>query len=380
VLNLVLAGTRWLYRPISIAARLGAMAVCPAIITPVVAAETKSYVVSWFVMASNAYDGDCPDGLNLDVEQHQRHVLAQLGKSEQEIDALAGNVGGLAKIIQHRGKINGEPVYIYTNPASLPDPKIKLLKGKQSVGFNLDGKEREADFADPITKDRGVDNMAYRALGCYDAQRAPLGHRASFGSSTWDTSRNAMPAWLIEITGIDDLVNDPAVEVGIYQAAEPMARNPATGDAQPDMTYRVLNNPRVKNKAIGRIANGQLITEPFALYMLGDLMYMPEYEFQQARLRLPILPSGPDQMVSGVLGGYQPWKTVYWGICGLTALFCETTHSYDPTGIYYALSQLADAHPDPSTGKNTHISVSYMLEATPAFTVHDIEAAKEPSR
>jgi hypothetical protein len=331
-------------------------------------------------MSAHSQEGDCAAGLNPDVEEHQRQVLKALGKSKEEIEKIAGNVGSLAPVIQMRGRVGDAPAYIYTNPATLPDPKINLLTGTISPGFNLDGKIGAKDFKDPETNERGVDNMAYRALGCYDAQRAPPGHRPSFLSSSWDTVRDAMPAWLIEISDIDDPVNDPDVQIGVYQAVESMLRNPTTGDAQADVTYQISDNPRTQNIGRGQIKNGMLITQPFDLYMLGDTMYIPEYSFRQARLRLEVTPSSPERTVKGVLGGYHPWKTIYWGTCGNIALFCETTHSYDPSGIFYALSKLADAYPDPKTGDNSHISVSFSVDAAVAFVVRSKQALPQQAK
>ena len=38
-------------------------------------------------------------------------------------------------------------------------------------------------------------------------------------------------------------------------------------------------------------------------------------------------------------------------------------------GAYYALHELADGNPDPSTGKCTSISTQYRIKAIPAFVV-----------
>jgi len=38
-------------------------------------------------------------------------------------------------------------------------------------------------------------------------------------------------------------------------------------------------------------------------------------------------------------------------------------------GAYYAIHRLADAHPDPETGRCTSISTQYRIEAIPAFVV-----------
>jgi hypothetical protein len=42
---------------------------------------------------------------------------------------------------------------------------------------------------------------------------------------------------------------------------------------------------------------------------------------------------------------------------------------YTCQGVYYALREQADGHPDPETGKCTSISTQYMIRAIPAFIV-----------
>jgi hypothetical protein len=39
----------------------------------------------------------------------------------------------------------------------------------------------------------------------------------------------------------------------------------------------------------------------------------------------------------------------------------------DSLGIYHSLKRFADARPDPKTGENTQISMTYRMEAVPAF-------------
>ena len=106
------------------------------------AADTRSYVFSWFYMATYSQDGDCPDGLNDSIEQHFRKVLAQLGKSQPEIEALVKAIpGSMYVTLGDRGRIDGKPVSPYLYPTSVPDPQIKTLKGKVGYGFDLDGKD-----------------------------------------------------------------------------------------------------------------------------------------------------------------------------------------------------------------------------------------------
>src|ERR1700743_535797 len=188
------------------------------------AAQSKSYVVSWFYMATYARDGDCPDGVNDSTDVHFRKVLAQLGKSPAEIEALEKGVPGTMYVtLGERGRIDGKSTNPYLYPTSVPDPQIKTLKGKVGYGFNLDGKDGPDDFVDPESGEHGVDNELYRALGCFVPDRALPPDRPGWPITTWDLPRDAMPAWLVEIIG-DDLSKDGEVTVGLYRATAPVLR------------------------------------------------------------------------------------------------------------------------------------------------------------
>jgi hypothetical protein len=335
-------------------------------------AETRGYVVSWFHLATYSQDGDCPDGLNPSADVMFRNILKALGKTPQEIEALFENFPNgkeLRPVVINRGRIDGKEVNVYQNPTSEPDPQIKIVKGHFAYGFNLDGKVKPDDFTDPETGEVGVDNQLFRALGCFHTERAMPPARPTYPVIQWDMTRDQMPAWIIQISGIergpDGAVKDGDAQISIYRATGPVTRD-AAGNPQADMTFQVDPNPRWQNTAHATIRGGMLMTEQFTFNMADDPFAVPEYNIKEARLRLRL---NPDGTLKGIMGGYQPWHAIYasFGVPGSTN---EFNLSIDVPGIYYALRKLADAYPDLATGQNTAISSAFAIEAIPAFVVN----------
>jgi predicted lipoprotein with Yx(FWY)xxD motif len=334
-----------------------------------VASETRGYVISWFHFAPNNTDADCPDGVNPRADQVYARIMTEWGKSPDEIKKVLASddwVNKMSANAGQRGKIDGKIVDVYMNPTSVPDPHIKTGRGHVGLGFNLDGKDSPDNYIDPETGEHGVDNEFFRVVACTDAQQGSPKARPTHPSIVWDMARDQMPAWLIEVSGIDNIENDDDVEVTISRALEPVTRN-AEGSPQSDMTFRVDPNPRSISHAHGRIKNGLLTTDSFDFNMIGDPYVMAEYHGKASKLRLKLTP-GPDSG-KGILGGYFPWKDLYsaWAIGGAVN---EANLSLDIPGLYYALRRMADGYPDPITGQNTRISTSYVVETVPAFVKH----------
>ena len=349
-----------------IAAAMAGLSLC--VLTESAAAETRSYVVSWFYLTANSTDNDCAGGLNPTGDKTFARILKELGKSPAEIENLVEGFPFTmtGPLISQRGKVDGKPVNVYVNPTSVQDPLIHTVIGHSGYGFDLDGKESTGGFVDPETGARGVDDQVIRAIGCFTAMRALPPARPGFPSIQWDTTRDQMPAWLVEVGGIDNPQSDDDVSVSLYRAVEPIIRN-ALGEPQADLTFRIDPDPRIQNKVHGKIQNGVLTTEVFSFFMSGDPFAMPEYELKKARIRLTIKPDG----VKGVVGGYQPWEPIYFSYAIAGALH-ESGLSLDIPGIYYALRSLADADPDAKTGQNMSISATYLIEAIPAYIEHPV--------
>ena len=298
-----------------------------------------------------------------------RKILTDLGKTPAEIETLFANFPSSAsRAVATRGRIDGQPVNVYVNPTSVPDPQIHTVVGKYAYGFNLDGKGAASpnSFEDPDTHEQGVDNQVFRAMGCYNLERGGPNERPTYPTVQWDMTRDQMPAWVIEITAANGFDKDGDVTVGLYRAIEPITRS-ASGDPQSDMAFRIDPIARSQNVLHGKLKNGMIVTDSADVNMTGDPFAMAEYHFKNTHIRLALKPDGT---LKGILGGYQPWRHIYTSYALGGAPPTRANLSIDTLGIYYALRRLADAYPDPKTGQNEWISTAYVIEAIPAFAVH----------
>jgi hypothetical protein len=359
------SGARLLAR-VGAAAGAAAVAGLLAWSGPAAAGETRGYVMNWFYPTGHFGDGDCPSGPNPLSEVFYRRLLKEMGYNPKQIDdVLEGfpNEGLYKEIVIVRGR-NHENVYY--QPWTVPDPGMKTVEGKFASGFNLNGVVEPNGFTDPETGEQGVDNQLYRAVGCLQAHRAPPPERPAYYQTRWDILRDQMPAYLVEITGLDDPVNDDEVEVGIYRALTPVQRD-STGETRADTTFQVDPDPRSHNRLKGRLKDGVITTEVIpALHLVGDPYMLTAIDIKQARLRLKLKPDGT---LEGVLGGYHDWWPIYWGY-GSNGWALEHSIGIEIPAMYYALRRLADGPPDPQTGVRKSISLAYGIEAKPAFVVH----------
>lgn len=334
------------------------------------AAETRHFAISWFAQATNSNDHDCSKGVHPAMEELYLRYAAELGATRQQVadwrrKMMAGeDVKDLYAIVMKRGRVDGKPVNPYTNPASVMDLHMPGLDGKQGFGFDLDGKgpDQPGSFEDPETKQRGVDNNLYRAVGCTRAFRGSLEGRPTYYAWSWGQLKDSQPAWLITIEGAD-LSKDGPVTVAINRAYEYLRSN-SDGSPRFDMAYRVDPDPRSHNKFQGELRDGTVtLAEHGKLRLLRNPLVAPEFELKSVHLRLQF---EADRSARGFVGGYQPWRPIYWGIAGL-GFGGEQQVTGDIPGFYHLLKRYADADPDPATGQNESISATYYFEAVPAF-------------
>jgi hypothetical protein len=225
----------------------------------------------------------------------------------------------------------------------------------------------EKNYSDPFTQEQGVDNQYWRAVGCNINHRGSPERDPTKWQLTWDNNRDKMPAWLFTITG-DDLSKDGEVTVTFQKALERVSRD-ANGFVRSDSTFRVDPDPRWANRPMkGSIKDGVLtVTEPGEIHLSGDPYHITELDMTNARLRLNLTP-GEHGRVEGVLGGYIPWRRVFF-VYGSSGYNEETMIGTDIPSVFYALRRHADAYPDPKTGENTAISTSFRIVAVPAYTI-----------
>ena len=346
----------------------GLVATCASVVA--CATESKSFVVSWFAQATYTNDKDCSGGVHPEIEQIYLRYAQRMGVSPTKIaewrkSFMTGEDNKeLQAFVGMRGRINSQPVNPYTNPASVIDLHMPGLDGKYAYGFDLDGKGAQSpdSFEDPETHERGVEHQLYRALGCTRAFRGTLAGRPTYWAWAWGQLKDSQPAWLITVTG-QDLGKDGPVTIALDRALEHLRSN-SDGSPRRDMGYRIDPDPRSHNIFRGEIKGGLLaVTEYGNLRLLQNPLVAPELDLHRFHLRLKL---NPDGLTKGFLGGYQPWHAIYFGFAGV-GIGGEQQVTGDIPGFYYLMKRYADADPDPKTGQNRRISVTYYIEAVPAF-------------
>jgi hypothetical protein len=172
-----------------------------------------------------------------------------------------------------------------------------------------------------------------------------------------------MPAWFITVTAENGFAADGPVTVTFGRAVEAVTDALDAYNLQRDMTYHIDPDPRSHNVLRGKMVRGVINTEPKDVRMIADTFIMAQFLFAKARMRLPLLADG---FIDGYIGGYMPVDDIWYSFANQGHIK-EYSASMDLPGIYYALHKVADADPDPATGKNRRISSAYRIEATPAF-------------
>lgn len=333
------------------------------------AAETRSYVVSWYSHATNSEAGDCSRGVHPPIEEIYIRYLEHLGESPSRIEELYdqyinGNRGPVSQMMAVRGRIDGEPVDALLFPASVVDLNLPGVDGKYGYGFDLDqkGADDPDGFEDPSTNEVGVDHQLYRALGCARLFRGTLEEPPVYWAWSWDQIDTSQPAWLITISG-DNLDSDGPVTIRLDRALEHLRIN---SDSSPRSytSYRVDPDPRSQNVFEGEIKNGTIrVTEHHELFLLQNPLVAPVMQLDNFHLRLN---EKADGSLEGFMAGYQPWHDIYWAF-GSLGVEGEQMVSNDATQFYHLLKRYADAHPDPESGQNMSISATYYLKAIPAY-------------
>ena len=334
------------------------------------AMQTKTYVVSLFIQATNSVEGDCPV-LNPLPEDAFREEFRGIGMPNDKIEEIiAAMKGGSSdektqEAIVNRGRFEGRPVNAFTFPTTVPAEHIYHdLNAKYAFGFNLDGKEAPGSFEDPETHETGVDNGYWRAMGCQNNHRGPAAEGSASWTLRWGINRDKMPAWLITLS-TEDFSKDGDVTIKLNKALEHVEAD-ANGYVRADSTFRIDPDPRWKNTLHAKLKDGVVtVTEPGEVHLSGDPYVLTDLDMAQTHMRIRV---NDGAKITGLIGGYMPWRRIFllYGAAGFTE---EIMIGTDIPGAFYALRRNADAYPDPKTGENTAISTAWKFEAVPAYAV-----------
>ena len=326
-------------------------------------------VTGWryaFVETPNAEE--CNPGLD-------QGELAQLKATPGAIERIKRE-GGTHENRGPNGETPQNSPLLFNDP--LPFPELITRTG---YGVNLDGTQdgraspktcRHEKFTGlGLTEGEKVDNQLSRVLGCVQGYRT--------GGQTAEFYNNEIVAYqvnrhLVEITGVDDEMNDPKVDVFIYKGYDRLVR---TGDGKwvPFLSQRIdTRYPQYNMKTTGKIVNGVLITDPIkdALMPHSSQRKIGDRDMKDMTLRLKLTPDGAE----GVLAGYDNWRHL-WNQHA-KRVTAELNKMSSPT-IYRRFIKYADGYPDAS-GQCTHISSAYKVTAVRATIVHPAKSGKSDLR
>lgn len=326
------------------------------------AEESRGFAISLIYTASYTDSDQCPGGGNGGPAEAKQRVLLSMGYTrDQAIKIIANDdvdESGKRINFRDRGTLDGKPANVQNFPLSWPDPKLESAVGRYAYGFNLDGKLDTGLFEDPDTHEKGVDNAMWRAIGCfsnYMVRRPIIPYNESI---VWDTAMDAMPAWLVSVTG-KDLSKDGPVTVRFDRALNVVMRD-AKGSVLAGSSYTLDNDPRSSSEFKAYLKDGVVNLEPGNFYMQGESQFYAVLRMTGMKGRIHLKEDGRIWMI---LGGYQPWRDYYHYL----AIRGEGDGLVDLPGVYNLFRKHADANPDPATGENRDISTAYYLEAVPVF-------------
>jgi hypothetical protein len=346
------------------------------------ASGVMGFIVTQFVPPVIQGKDACPDGPAL---KNREIALSKVAPEDRERLSKAENQAEFRKIwIADVTGPNG------TNMCSQYDQfpnraTQRTVQSKFAWGLNMDGDDGDGsknptgcthqNFETP-NGEQGIDNQAYRAMGCnlewrgVDGSGGDLvaGYKQFFQSGEW--------AQVLLLRGVDSLVNDPDVEVIFANTADRPVLDSA-GKFVWNASFTVSDKfPRVRNVLHGKIVNGVLTTEPTLIRLsqvwgqggARDLRGVRSWwTLNRGRMRLTFKPDGT---IEGIVGGYQPLHEFVdsTSMGGMGSLLVA---GIDCAGQWNTLKKLADGDRDPKTGQCTTISAAHDLKAVPAF-VNDI--------
>ena len=254
---------------------------------------------------------------------------------------------------------------------SLP---FREVQSKIAYGFNLDGTTdgRESTrtcshqkFQGP-NGEAGIDNQLYRVMGCAKGWRTG-GAASTYRIMEFPTySANRI---LIEVSKVDDEVNDDDVDVGIYKGLDTLLKD-SHGDFLPNLTQRIDARYPVIAKTRGSIKDGVLSIESvdFARFPMRWNVVTGSRNWYDLRVRLKFSETG----AVGIMGGYQDLEN-YWLMYRRGLTISVDNSAWSPPSMYAASLRLADGRRDPTTGKCTAISSVLKVSAVRTFIVHPSE-------
>lgn len=315
---------------------------------------------------------DCPKGANPDNDY--RLILKTAWRGDDEVRELTRTVTETGKAptavmndaLAHRGF--RKDIETYINPFAAPDPGLQQVTGKVAEGFDLDGNAKTGGFISPDGH-RGIDNAFYRVMGCNNSYRG-LAFQDYLGNRGTDKMLDGLYTMVVRISGNQDPLNDSDARVEIGYSPDHVVKD-SVANAVSDYSFRIVKTAQYSSLK-AQIKNGVVETEQAEIRMPSFAWFETnrgETVLSKGRMRLQMQPDGG---LTGLTGGYQDFRVLYgrdtfnFPSGGQSR---ETTFYQNQIALYYSLKRNADGMPDPKTGENTAISITYRILARPAFVV-----------
>lgn len=290
---------------------------------------------------------DCPQGFN--------------SGPRQQYEALFPASGPAPTVTEARLALEGKT----WNPEPGADQfPFYEPQGGISYGFNLDGQVTEEDYVSP-DGEPGIDNQLFRTLACIIGFRGPDGVEYIFESKAIKDERyNRL---MLHLSGVDSLDNDDAVTVTVYRGLDRLLTDASGEKVVPGGSQRVDTRwgKSLIRRLDGEITDGVLTTEPIDDLVIPWMnLGVPTYQLiRDMRLRLDL----SETTAKGLIGGYADVETWYRQLLRNDSTHHLSNGDISAISLYKQLARVADAHPDPETGRNTAISTALHAEFVQVF-------------
>ncbi len=243
---------------------------------------------------------------------------------------------------------------------------FKDAGGKVSYGMDLDGKAKDSDFTSPDGA-KGVDNQMYRAMGCISNYRAPEGTIYHFENEY--LRRYATNRFMIELSGVDSLVNDDDVTINSYRGLDQILADASGASFIPGGTQRVDDRWGAYVRATwkGKIVDGVLISGPSDVTIPASATFDTSafHVFKGMRFQLKLTP----ERAEGVMAGYVDVEAFNHHLNTSWSTHHQSYGQLSAPSMYRAIRRLADGYPD-DKGQMTAISSALSVKFTQVYIDH----------
>lgn len=306
---------------------------------------TSEYKAIW-----DTPDGklECPNGINNGPREEFKILYPELGKWT---------------ILESQLERESEVWF----PKTTPQDKLPYHESIAKVAFGIDLNDKidANDYVDP-DGNKGIDNQTQRAWGCTANYRSTSYNLGAFNN--W--RKYSYNIIVIELTEVDDLINDPEVVLTTYRGMDRPMTDATGATYLPGGTQRV--DMRFGKQFVqsfkGKIVDGVLTTEG-ADYVMPSAggQSAADVRYYGTRWRLSLMP----ERANGIMGAYmniEDWNSA--------ANQGRSTHhqAYGQAAtpsIYRAMVRNAD-YADPKTGAMIGISTAFKVGLTQVFVSHPV--------